>query len=247
MITGIVRSESFEGALQKYRVMLGKDLTEVIKEQAKLLAKRLAELTPPKSQKQGKNAVSRDVHKVYLRSEWFTDIFQFTRNSKLGDRIQDEVRQQNTPILQDIFQNSSRLNQIRIESFEPSKHARARNARGQVSYHHPFSFPLGNQGSIEDFSKSKEANVGFAKSGWGSCLKQLGGNPPGWQSKPLGEIEDGTAGRDEKFIRMTNLVSYFSSLNDRMNIVPRAMEGRERDMIKAAEVALDKAKSKAGL
>jgi len=242
-----VHSEELNAAILRYAQYLGKDLGIAVEEQARLLARRLADLTPPFNRKQGTKAVDRDIGRVYLRNEWFTEIFVF-RNPVLNQRVQDEVRAQDTAALQDIFKNSSKLQRLHIESFDPARHAKARDRRtGKVTYPEPFSFPLTEQSKVKSYTRTMEKAVGSAKSGWGYCVVLLGGKVPAWFGKPLGSVENRTHDERKPLVRMTNNVGYFDSLDSRQNIVSRAMEGRQRDMITAAQRALEAAGRKAGL
>jgi len=239
-----IDTSQFSRKLEQLKVLSGKSWKAVVQEQAKLLAKRLAQLTPPYKQTSGKKGVAVDIGRVYLRSDWFNEKFNF-RNQKLDKRVKDAVLEQDEATLLPIFQNSTRLNRIHIEAFDPEKHRAARRD-GRVNYPAPFSFPLAQQSQIADYTKLVQKAVGTAKAGWAYCFKLLGGSIPGWQDKPVGNVEDKSTLEENPYIIVTNKVSYFSNLNSKMNIVARSLVGRAETMIIAAEKAMKEAAKAAG-
>ena len=114
MIAVSVETAAFNDALHRYQAYTGQELGAVVKEQARLLAKRLSDLTPPQSKAQGTKRVDIDVGRVYLRNQWFENIFSF-KNQKLGDRIKDEIRKGDDEALRQIFLRSQKLNKLHLE------------------------------------------------------------------------------------------------------------------------------------
>lgn len=234
----------FRNDIRKYAKVAGKSLDDALEEEAKLTAKRLMELTPPKNAKQGKNAVRTDINKLFLRSRWFLDVFNF-RNTKLDEQVKKNVRAKNEDGLREIFSRSEKLSQIRIQEFDSGRHKRFRNKRtGRVNVKTPNSFPLGDEGDLEKYTKAKEQKAGRAKGGWSTCLGKLGGKVPAW----LRRFSDGSVtkrlGTSNPSIEITNLVDYARNLDARMNIVSRALSGRQKDLAKKIQVLLDKAAGK---
>ena len=148
--------------------------------------------------------------------------------------------------LEAIFRNSAKLNRIHIEPFDPDRHAQARRS-GRVSYPAPFSFPLNSQQKVRQYVAAEKKKVGLAKSGWGMCFKLLGGSPAAWLSRPVGSVEDKSDLPKDPYIRLTNKVSYFESMDAKADIVSRAMAGRGQSMILAAKRELRRAAQDSGL
>jgi len=236
----------FTDKINEYQRLTQKAMADVLKEQARLLAERLAKLTYPASYAQGRKRVSIDIGRVYLSNRWFEEIFQF-KNQKLGERVKDAVYGKDQTTLEAIFQNSTRLNRIRIEPFDRARHKSLRRA-GRVLVPNPFSFPLSQQSDVNALVKEKQGNVGLAKRGWANCAAQLGKTVPKWLSKSgAGQITDRSADSEDAYIILSNQVPFFSALDARSNIVSRALEGRGRDMVRSAQKQLEEAKQKAGL
>lgn len=235
----------FNEKLREYRRLTGKSWQVVVKQQAKLVAQRLMQLTFPSKKADGSKRVAIDIGRVYLTNEWFEDKFQF-RNEHLGKRIQTAVRAGDSNTLQTIFANSAKLNRLHIEPFDAQKHKTARR-NGRVGFPSPFSYPLTQQGAIKKLVTQKKKNVGMARSGWGDCLQQLGGKPPKWSAMSgNGTVEDGSQQEDNPYVIMTNTVPYFAAMDGKSNIVSRALAGRTRDMLAEAEKSLQQAAKAAG-
>ena len=235
----------FRRKIQQYQRLTGKAIGDVLKEQAKLLAQRLMSFTYPKSASQGKKRVAIDIGRVYLQNEWFTEIFKFT-NQKLQDRILKLVWARNESDLFQIFLHSPKLSRLHIEPFNPNRHEQARK-NGRVNYPQPFSFPLNDQQKVKSYASQEKKKVGLAKSGWGVCFKLLGGSPPAWLSRSVGSVEDKSDSQSNPYIKLTNHVSYFGRLNQKADIVVRAMAGRGNSMILSAKRQLRQAAQDAGL
>jgi len=246
MISVEVQTQAVSEALLRYQAYTGKELGTVVKEQAKLLANRLIDLTPPKNKAQGTKRVDIDIGRVYLRNEWFENIFSFT-NQRLGDRIKDEMRKGADDTLRQIFLHSQKLNRLHLEGFDPAKHKAARNTAGRVNYKYPYSYPVSQQEQIRAYIDRRKKNVGIAKSGWAACYRALGGSSPAWLSHDGGSVEDESQAAEHPYVVLTNRVAYFAGLDSKQNIVARALEGRARDMIKGAQKAVERAKRSAGL
>jgi hypothetical protein len=244
MISLAVDTAGFTRSLQQYAAVTGKAIGEVVKEQAKLLAKRLQDLTYPKTASQGKKRVAIDIGKVYLQNSWFENTFGFTKQA-LGDRVKQLVRSQDVAALEKLFENSQRLNKIHIEAFDAAKHKQAQR-KGRVNYKQPFSFPLAEQSRVKSLEKEKKAKVGFAKSGWAACYNALGGSVPSWLAKATGHVDEHSQQQDP-YITLVNDVSYFAAIDSGSNVVARALAGRSTDMLKAAENAIRRAKQSAGI
>jgi hypothetical protein len=246
MINARVESAIFINKIREFATLTKRALSEVVLEQGRLLALRLTQLTYPKTASVGKKRVAIDIGKVYLQSKWFTDIFSF-RETKYGDRIQDAVRRKDTGALTPIFQNSAKLRLIRLESFDPSRHAKLRRD-GRIKIPNPNSFPVADQGKVKSFANEKKKAVGTAKSGWAACASLLGKSQPSWLNKSgTGSVENKTQDADRPYLILTNSVSYFSVLDSKAHIVSRALEGRGRDMMNSAKYALKKAAKQADL
>ena len=147
MVTGGVDIKGFQDSLTKYKLLTGKGWETIVKDQARLAAVRLMQLTPPTDKAQGAKRVAIDIGRVYLANEWFETKFSF-RNQKLDDRVKNAVRAKDTGTLEAIFAKSSKLDRLHLEPFDASKHKAARR-KGRVGLPEPYSFPLTEQQQLK--------------------------------------------------------------------------------------------------
>lgn len=246
MVSLTVATAQFNEAIRSFADKTGKELGACVKEQAKLLAEKLMRLTYPATASQGKKRVAIDVGKIYVTNNWFEETFQFTKQ-KLGERIKSLVYSKDEGALRSIFQNTSRLQLVRLEPFDAGLHAQMRKDGRVPSSIKPRSFPVAQQSDIKRLVREKQRNVGLAKSGWAQCLAGLGKSAPGWLSKTgTGRVSDNTAEKSPT-ITMINAVPWFSRLDQKANIVARAMEGRASAMAKSADKQIALAAKATGL
>lgn len=216
-----------ETKLRTFALLSGKKINEAVKEEAKLTAKRLMDLTPPKTASQGKKRVSIDIGKVYLASKWFTEVFNFTA-VKFGEKIKELIRRKQESTLTKIFSKSAKLSQIHIEGFKKNIIQRFRK-NGRVPKNvKPLSFPLNSEQARKAYEDKKKRLVGYVKSGWANCYKALGGTVSGW----LNHSGTGHIVLKDDSVTLVNTVSYAAELDARKKIVATAISGRKRDLAK---------------
>ena len=224
--------------LKEFAKTAGKELSVAVKEEAALVAQSLVKLTPPGKASEGKTRVAIDLGRVYLASKWFLDVFQF-RRQKLGDKVKEAVRRKDAGTLETIFERSGKLRRIEIEPFNASRHKQLRK-NGRVPQNwHPGSFPLSNESQTKRYERTKQKNVGLAKSGWATALRALGKSVAGWLDKgDTGAVKDDLKHPTKPSITLINKVSYFASLDQRKKIVATALRGRLSALQKKIEVTL---------
>jgi hypothetical protein len=224
----------FKLNVRKYAVAAGKRVSDAIKEEAKLICQRVMQFTPPKTQAQGRKRVKSDLERVFLAPAWFETTFQF-QTELLGDRVKKLVREKNETSIQAIFKNNPKLDRVKIEQFDVTKHKKFRR-NGRVGKGvAPFSFPLQDQGKVKTYTTKKQSNVGIVKSGWAACLLQLGGSVAGWLSK---RSSNGRAVVKEHEVILINQVGFAASVDGKGQFAKKAIAGRERDLLKKIDFAI---------
>lgn len=227
MISIKVDQSHFITRLRTYASLANKGIGEAVKEEAKATASYLVKLTPPKTAKAGKANIESDIDRVYLQTQWFTEVFNFKSDS-FGQKVKAFVRQGNDSALESMFSKSAKLSRIHIEGFQEGIIARLRR-NGRVSKGiAPWSFPVRNEKQRKDFEDKKKKLAGLAKSGWGACVSSLGGSVSAWLNRTnTGYVRHNSP----ESITLINKVPYMASLSARMNIIPYALTGR-KDAIK---------------
>jgi hypothetical protein len=224
----------FKSKLRRYAVIANKGIKEAVAEEAKFTAKRLMDLTPPKSVGQGKRRIASDIQRVYLSPKWFTEVFAF-RNERFGERVKRAVRRTDTSELKEIFSNSSSLSKLHLEAFNEGVIGRLRRNGSVGKGIAPYSFPLQDESKRKAFEEKKKKLSGLAKSGWASCYGKLGGSVPGWLNRS-GKGRIIMAG--DNSITLVNTVPYMSRIDAVRGITTRAVTGRQKDLQKKIELAL---------
>ena len=227
-----------ETKLRSYAALAKKNIKVAVKEEAKLTAKRLMDLTPPKTASQGKKRVSIDIGKVYLQAKFFLEVFNFTF-VKFGEKIKELIRRKEESTLTQIFSRSAKLVQIHIEPFKDSIIKRFRGKDGRVPKNvKPLSLPLNSESSRKAYEDKKKKLVGLVKSGWANCFKALGGTVSSW----LGHSGTGRAIINEDSVTLINSVSYAEDIDRKKRIVATAISGRKRDLAKKIDRLLKDSK-----
>jgi hypothetical protein len=226
-----------ETKLRSYAALAKKNINVAVREEAKLTAKRLMDLTPPKSKSQGAKRVSIDIGKVYLQGKFFLEVFNFTF-VKFGEKVKELIRQKDASTLTKIFSRSAKLVQIHIEPFKDSIIKRFRKDGRVPKNVKPLSLPLNAESARKAYEDKKKKLVGLVKSGWANCFKMLGGNLPSW----LSHSGTGRAIIKEDSVMLVNSVSYADELDRKKKIVANAISGRKRDLAKKIDRLLKQSK-----
>lgn len=200
--------------------------------QARLLAERCQELTPPRNVGQGKAAVMRDLTVIYrpLNQSTFTD-----------KGIKKIIREDNRPAWDKValnFRGSHNLQNTKAIGFNSDWHERNRMSRGRGRRGKGGNLgvvTLGPEGRrARQYMDIIKKRVGWAKAGWNAGIIGFGGSvkAPWIENKGVGGgwFQDGTTAPDP-FVRVGNATGwaqYGQGEGDR--ILSNAIRARARDM-----------------
>lgn len=194
-----IDTTEFNRALKAFARQSRTDISEVVRYQARLLFKRIADFTPPgnnrsyrKAQaasmgrknltplRQGRLRVEKDLWKAArpLRSHMFT--------GKLRKRMRQVIDKKDHQAITAIMKNMrvAHLKNAQSVSFTPAFHYSQRDSRGRVRRIKPFVTP--------DWDVWKEhlvrikKNVGRGRGGWATAISRTGGRVPMWYGKWAG-------------------------------------------------------------
>ncbi len=229
-----VNTTVFKSKLRKYAVASKQTIQESLKEEARLIAQKLASITPPKTKAQGKRRVTGDIDRVYLSPKWFKEVFVF-RHQNFGDRVKENIENLEIDKLRRMFYPSPRLSKIHIEPFDTGIIKRFRHngrvGRGVA----PYSFPLLDEGEKKSYIDRKNKMVGYAKSGWGYCVNALGGSVADWMNK----------GANGKVMIMPDMVVIINQtktiyeLDAKGRFSQYVIRGRDKDLAKKISKTLE--------
>lgn len=212
---------AFDSAIKRLIEETEKDGQEVVISQARLFCVDLVIVTQPwgkgkKAQKIGQGAVGRDINKVYMNeAELYGLIKQhsieqakaFYYHIKHGDF--------------DKADKIARTVNVNVGTFDGGrKHRSSRNSSGGISPGAGKVFGL--KKDVDKYANEIKKRVGFAKSGWADCAKELGGTRgiPAWVNKQkgdMGKVEKRFNGSSIEVI-IINKVKYIGKLVDNYHI-----------------------------
>ena len=213
--------------------------------QAGLLMETVVRFTPPiKGQRQGLNAVQRDIK----RTAWVIDPEEFTE-PRLRRRVRRAVERHDIVTLQKLSDERlgpARFARTQVIPFSAQHHKSQRDRRGRVTSNRHFSTT--DKAEMAEYTGRKQQAVGSAKGAWVAGLASLGrtGTVRPWFGRHIGQGfgKNGLNKHgDGEFIAENR--SRWASQGDEDRIVENAMRQRTPIIHRAVELALDRAMKKA--
>jgi len=211
----------FDRGIQRLIKETEKDSKEVLISQARLFCVDLVHVTQPwgrgkKAQRLGQGAVSRDINKVYLTE---SDLYGLIKQHSIDQAKAFYYNVKNGNF--DEADKIARTVNIDISHFDGGrKHRNSRNNRGRVSPGVRGTFSP--KKDLDKYTNEVKNRVGFAKSGWSDCAKELGGTRgiPAWiknQGGDMGQVKKKFVGSSLEII-LINKVKYIGKLVDNYHI-----------------------------
>jgi hypothetical protein len=232
-----------------------RDLSKVIGQQAKLLARDLLKLTPPNKglslntsfatqRKIGQNAVAGQVNQVFADIRTL-GIFVNPKKPAVGEHARQLLDGRRYDELQKFLVDCGYGYRVRENSViqEPTEatHNRYRDKRGRVHENLKTKFWVGVRGSVLKFSKKKQKLVGKEKAGWVPGAQSVGQDAPAWvrgQSKISGSAQVKLDQADPE-VSFRNSVSYAVESETEVRFVAMALKMRKTALLRQVQAALD--------
>lgn len=241
----------WKDAFEAWVEVVGMDIVDAWRMQARLIAQRLIggtsakdrkafgwnRATPPGTQKQGENALVRDIQRAVfpLKADGFHDI-------KVRKKIKLAIRDIDIPALQEMVRKgvfgAARVSMhVLPAGNEYTAHKNSIGSRGRVTSKTPkFAVP-GDEYLKKYIAEAKHA-VGQGKGGWAASLIALGGSCSQWIARHVksgGCIDGLTRGRENLTFAMINRSKWASGgdedriidtvMGDRAAVIAKDMEG----------------------
>lgn len=217
--------------------MVETDMPDEVRKQGRLWGERVMKFTPPKNLAQGRRAVKRDLHRfLIVREQGFLEFIVREFGSKdIDTSLRTSEGQQYDIRWDEIVLNGNVI---------PARHLAARDARGRI----PRRFSGNGTGTswttqgklvvpaavFNQFLKQKQANVGYAKSGWATGVLALGGKVPKWVGRHIakgqGRYRDLTGNGQNPMFEFVNLSPWATNRNEGQRIMRAATASRARAM-----------------
>jgi len=226
-----VDTTRFSQAIQRYAANFNVDIRLVIKDQAKLLLKRMMDFTPPSTRKQGADAITDDLNKLFVEPDYLARKFT-SRDAGLQKRVRKYFREGNETALQEIIKDTGIL--ARLEAKEFNKEDIKRNERGRVITNGT-KIMLKSKEPMIAYRKKLQEQVGKLKGSLGAAYAKLGGKPAAWITKHNTQeiFVDDIKNLNSPSITVGSAVAYAGTVDKNNSILSRALVGRENDIIKS--------------
>lgn len=209
---------------------------EFLRQQFRLLVKRLFDFTPPKSQAQGRKRVAKDIAKV---------LTPFDAARIRNKRLREIVRRGDIPAFNAVAESAGKSWRASPPSDFAGRHARFRDNRGRVRRRATPNFVLGRPATsaLNRYIRRKQGHVGIARAGWYPGLAAVGGSAVNWVSRHgdrFGAVEDRTNSPGAPEILARNRSPWANRRDEGRRILTNALEARRRDMEKNLRILLSK-------
>lgn len=234
-VTVEVQTAAFEAGMQRLQAGVRAGFVDpkygTLPVQARLLAEKCQEFTPPRNVGQGKAAVSRDI----------TNIFRPLSHTTFNDKgLRKIVKTDDRPAWNKVALNlrgTHNLQGTTAMGFFADFHKRNRNRRGRgpaAKYGNIGFVTLGPEGrQARIYMRQKRNMVGWSRAGWNAGIIGFGGSvKTPWVSKhgiAGGWFQDGSSSPDP-FVRVGNSTSWATLRGEGNRILRNAVAARARDM-----------------
>jgi hypothetical protein len=223
-----VQNEPYKNAILKFIDFERVSVAIGLRIQAARLGDRLVKFTPPKSESQGKDAVERDIRRVYGPLDY----------RKFSDPVRRIIKSRNYTALQKIIDKIKKgpLVGKRVIQFAASLHRAAQDRRGRVKEELQNVTPDFNL--VRDYIKRIQKNVGQARGGWAASVFALGRRVntglgyAGWVSRHAnaGRVIDDADDLVNPSVTLLN-ESEWAGSGDQDRVVAGAIRARTRDIL----------------
>lgn len=242
-------SPEYRNALIKWMATFGKNACEAVQVQARYLGERLISFTPPRTQKQGKERVRKDIQKIILGLP--DEDFDTVRYVLKGD----------TNIIRAFVNKQGVVYGVDKANYHPNAtaeelsifHQEQRDNRGRVGEAGQYTRDIGRwkflnvmvapKSVVEDYILSVQDRVGRGRGGWASGTLALKGRVSNWvavHARTAGTYNDKTSNALNPSFEFINQ-SEWASGGDQDRIMQNAINSRIRDINAAIRRAVKNA------
>jgi hypothetical protein len=219
--------------IERYHRELGIPIADVIKTQMRLFLQAAMRITPPRTQKQGRDAVARDLKRAVQPIS--ADDFQSEAIKRV---IRKRDKEAFAALLPKIRPNWQEVD------FDPALHTKARDRRNRVRKSQKLATL--DARAWKDYLKVIQSRVGRMKAAWLPALRAVGGTAPAWIGKhenPSGHYENNTASPFNPSFTATNSAR---GIRNHKQILNAALRARVRAMTSDLKRRLREAGQRAG-
>lgn len=189
-ITAMTNTSDLRGRLEAYAKITGREISESIKQFARVACVNLTTETQPfgkdaAGKAKGETAVARDIYKVYYPATGSKFLKQAVRvaesyenkrgKSKSVSAFKNRMLQyqmaNDTGALAKIAADMKFSNAL-LDTFDASMHKNGRDSRGRVRGVKP-TLVIGAEDQLEKYIETTQRKVGLTKAGWALCAEAI--------------------------------------------------------------------------
>lgn len=219
-----VADAEFRDYLRRFKALSGKSWPEILRQQGRLLAVSFGISTQPYGTSEPeafKAGLDRQIRRVFIAPGAIVPRLARTAGFRKNKTEEGEksrlLKYENNPAALRKMLKDMTGGRVTLRARpDPAIHKAARDAKGRVPRRPAVTAYISNEESVARYVEKKQKLIGFAKSGWASCAKILGGTRglPGWvtRNKGPGEVIDGSFHPEKPQIIIRNNVRYAGSL-----------------------------------
>jgi len=226
-------SAKFRSSLTQFSQLTGKGMEDVVRSEMGSLARTIVRYTPPSNQKQGKDAVERDIRKLFTSPK---DLFS---NGAKITRLRNLIDRQQWNAAADFITNLQAFQKLKVaDSIDPALHQRYRQNGKVRTKSGPFVLIRDPQ-VLQAYIQKVQQHVGKAKASWLAAVKKYGASAvASWITKHgsaegavVDALRDGSG-----YVESLTGNPAAVQLDARLNIVQRAAANTD----KALNIKLEK-------
>jgi len=248
--------------LAKYAQLSGRGIADLVRANARLAAVELANRTQPWTSKNDKGAdvlakvsktVTKDVKKVIKTKDDFeTYLHGRVQDERIKQRLLQVARAGRYDLLGKIMFNCGMITsedgikRLTGDSDHAETHKKYRSNTGRTSS--PSDAKYISQGSLSAYIQNVIKRIGYAKSGWAECAREIGGikgdgarGIPAFAKRQRGS--NFSVQKSDQQYTMTNSTPYIDRLCDssaKQAAVDKASENLLKSLVKAFDAASKK-------
>jgi len=256
-------ASELEEILANFQKFTEQTIPILVRRHARLLAVELANRSQPFSvgatsksaRKDGQNAVSNDLSKVFRNKGSLQGVVDKTQSESLKKKLQKALDSGNNRKIGEIFKSVGMVNEFELvaKSGLAEKHKAHRSPRSGRTWSPKKNLFIATGQSLSSYTKEIQKRVGMSKSAWAECAEYIGGVKGDPQrgipafarnkdNKVKGVIQDGIKSRNP-FIRMESRLPWASRILPNSEIKMAHHIVREK-MIKQANYIMKHAAKK---
>lgn len=235
-------TSDLRGRLNQYVAVTGREMSESVRQFARVACVNLATETQPfgkdaQAKAKGETAVARDIYNVYYPATGYKFHRQATKIvesynakskaqggavEKFRNRLTRYQMQNNTEALAKIAADLG-FEDVALDTFDPQRHKSRRNYRGRTSKGRG-QLIIGAEEQLEKYIDKTQRKVGLTKAGWAVCAEAIPltrassatRGIPQWvtrnKGRATGRIQNMSQDPTNPRVRMTNLTPWTSQV-----------------------------------